>query len=235
MKPSIIREIKNIVNYKPIRSDAYGDYAAVVVENLDVKGELDPLNIRTQKHVVLVYNYKYQSDPFKVMTYDELGVKSPSDLESLSPCFFVGVGSSDVKLGINIGDDKASIRVFNLGSLQLILNKQSNQAQQLALRAIQVDSFSSKPSALNSIFEFPVNPEPTPEKKGNKKTLWIILGIVAALAVIGGSVGYYLYLKRHQTEAEDEYVVINNNKFDTENTIKTDRTNSETSSIQAKF
>jgi len=224
VKISMRGKLNNVVNWKPIRSAIMGDFGAVVVENLDADTKLPIDDIKSQKHLLVIYNSDYQVDPYKIMRASDLGLTKQEDLRNLEPTFFKA-NTTAVKLGVNVGSQQASIKVFNLDILRLVINSGLGVNDATSLRATQVNGANSTVPFLNL---FSVNQGGNNDKK--KKGVPLVYFIVAAIALVAIlGVLIVFYMKRQTIYDSDAYrseEVAGKGAFDTENTIKQDQTSS---------
>jgi hypothetical protein len=221
---SIVRTFKNLKNFKPIRSVTTNGYAAVTLKNLDVQPKTQG-NIFSEEYLLAIYSAVYQEDPYRIITYSELGLQDAVHLQNLEPFFFTDNTGTGVKLGINVGTSTSSIRVFNIDTLRLVVSNSNSALNTVNLQITQVDG-TVKSVPFTDLFAFP-NPEPDKPKKSHK-TFYIILAIIILVVLIGTIIFYLKFMRgEEENDAEDAYKSSNNknvSKFDSENTIKADDT-----------
>lgn len=194
-KGQIIGKVRNIRNFRPIRSAIYGNFSAVIVENLNPVTKEQ--SIFSEKHLLLIYNPVYQLDPYKVVTHRELGLKQSNDLVNLYPSFFVNQVSGELKLGVNVGVEGSSIRVFNLDLLRLVVNDPYGVPVTTKLIVEQIEG-ENQAVLLSELLAFPDPPSPTPEK--DKKVSPVVYGIIILVLSLLVIIGIILYLKRVRGE-----------------------------------
>ena len=197
---TVLKFVKNVVNMKPLFSTLLAPWAAVVVQNLNVDPKADPNSIYSQSHLLFVYNFQYQVDPFKILNYQELGLNQSIDLENLEPCFFVPLNSTGVKLGVNVGTANSSIRVFNLDSLKLVVNNANKLPSSFNLVAVSANN-SQYSTDMSQLYQLPSNTPTTPKKKLG---LFIAIG-AGIILIVGGLVLFYFYKKTRGVPEEDMY------------------------------
>lgn len=213
-------DIKNIVNFLPLRAASMDQYIAVVVENKRVDFDRND-TIFAEAYLLLVYQMSIQDDPYKILNYKELGLSKNEDLMYLEPVFFNSGIDNKTKLAVNVASDQVSVKVFNLDDLKLVVSNGNALGSDIVFTGLQIDGQVSK-FMLSDLFLLPPPPTPNPPSKGkNLVWLYVILVVIIFLFAIGLCV--FFYLKRQETIG-DAYV--NNEQlrggFDTENTIKSE-------------
>ena len=227
VKPSLIRKVKNIVNMSPMRSAISGNFGAVVVKNLAYDPTAPSNSIFGGMSLMLVYNFDYQDDPYKIFTGITLGMGAAKvDLQDLEPQFFKPAGTGTQKLAVNVGETNLSIKTFNLGPLTLVVNNGANANEQLSLGAVRIDGVNSS-VGVSTLWEYNSTPEPdSPDKKKKALvfgTIILILGVISlVMYVVIIKIG-----KQSDQDFEDGYraaATMNVKGYESESTIKTDET-----------
>lgn len=211
--------VKNIANFAPVRSTIMGKYAAVVAKNKKVD-ETKKDSIYSEAYLLLIYNMEVQLDPYKILDYRELGLSKNEDLINLEPVFFTSGSDKKLKLAVNVATEDVSVRVFNLDDLKLVIAERNNLHLDITFTALQIDGERSI-FKLSDVFVLPQPPKPTPSEK--KLSIWLYIGIIALVLLLGGGIGVFFYLKK-QNEVEGVYTAEDQLRdgFDSEHTIKND-------------
>lgn len=126
----VVAYLNNINNLKPIKVDFEGYLVAIMARNSNPLKDAPNHNSYLKDHYVcLVYKLPldmYESTEalddvhvYKILTTEDFGVKIDADLSNLDPKFFIAKDES-IKLGVNVGADKKSLKVFNMDPLTLI-------------------------------------------------------------------------------------------------------------------
>ena len=113
----VSRTLNNLVNFKPVRSVIDNGFAAVVATNTNFKKENK--GIFGEENVLIIYSQTYQSDPYRIMTAQDLGLPSQKSLLNLWPFFFTQKAYNTRMLGVNVGTAESSVRVFNMDELAI--------------------------------------------------------------------------------------------------------------------
>lgn len=225
---SIIRKVRNIANLNPIRSAVSGSFGAVVVENRVWSTYAPEDSIYSQSHLLLVYNFDYQDDPYKLVTWKTLGLPTMFDLRLLEPQFFKPTGSSTQKLAVNIGVDKLSMKVFNLGPLTLVINDGSASNDKVSLVATQIDG-TLKSVSSDGIWKWDSSGKTDPADRKKKA---LMSGVIIIVFSICALVGYVFITKckgSNDQDFEDGYrtaATMIAKGYENESTMKTDETSS---------
>lgn len=216
------KDVKNIYNFVPLRAAVFGKYIAVVAENKFIDKSKSS-SIYSEAFILVVYNTEVQTEPYKVLDYKELGLVKYEDLSKLEPVFFNTGSDNKDKLAINVGSDDASIRVFNLEDMQLVITNGNDLSFDIVFTGLQVDG-EKQTFKLSELFQLPQPPNPKPEDKKNHGFIVILIIIVVALVVIG--IGSFFYWKYREREAEGAYASDETLRggFESEHTIKADAT-----------
>lgn len=222
----VVAYLNNIVNLKPIRLDFEGDLIAITAKNQNVlKADQKPTHnsLLTDNYVVLVYKIDSRTfsakesfdniHVYKILTAADFGVKADADLSNLDPRFFLNKDGA-VKLGVNVGSEKKSLKVFNMDPLTLIAPASAAANGDLELFSIQSLSSEAVPVKASHVIKSSSNPdEPTKPKKRN--TTLLIIVIVASILVVLLIVVGIIKVKKDEETAEGDL-----NLDDAEKTMK---------------
>ena len=225
---SIIRKVRNIANLNPLRSAVSGSFGAVVVENRVWSTYAPEDSIYSQSHLLLVYNFDYQDDPYKLVTWKTLGLPTMFDLRLLEPQFFKPAGSSTQKLAVNIGVEKVSIKVINLGPLTLVVNDGSISTDKVSLVATQIDG-TLKSVSSDGIWKWDSSGKTDPADRKKKA---LMSGVTIIVFSICALLGYFFITKckgSSDQDFDDGYrtaATMIGKGYENESTMKTDETTS---------
>jgi hypothetical protein len=127
--------LKNVVNLKPTKVAFAGDFIAFTVQNVLPLGKDEKRQFNKffkESHLCLVYrlnaaqekdakaNESYTTDVYKILDSTDFGSDPNADLTNIVPNLFED-SNNVLKLGLNVGCNERSIRVFNLDGLTMSL------------------------------------------------------------------------------------------------------------------
>ena len=198
--------LRNVVNLRPVRSDLSDEYVAFVVKNLYPR----PVNTRNlgEDPVVpgqfftdtsLVVVYKLDSLTAEPATADDIAVRHPykiiqsSDFKQdvreamvfskLDARFFRNSDNSP-KLIVNTGAKAKSVRVFNMDSLRVVLNKENVASNGGSPDLVFENVYGSEVKVpIDSIMN--VGPKPVdPTLKPTSKSSWILIVSIIVIVIV---------------------------------------------------
>lgn len=226
-------KLRNIVNLKPIRVDFHNEFISFMVENKMplTEGQAPQYNsFFSESHLCLIYktdSFVHQFDDpdvpiverdvYKILTPTDLGVTKKEYLNKLDPKLFIDK-TGKAKLGVNVGSEQRSVKVFNLDGLTMIIDQSkiaNDQDFELKFRGLnQSESIfkastfvnrekkeDGKPEPKPDDDKKPIDPTPAPKAKSNTIFILIIICAVAlTLAIIAIGV---IMTKKNKENAEE--------------------------------
>lgn len=220
---SVQTRLRNIVNLKPIRVDMRDDFISMVVKNqkpLAKEGDAQTkYSLFADKYLVLVYKFDSTVKPtaegespirdvYKIINAADLGISSKADESKLDPKFFYG-SNMNLQMGINVAVEDTSIRVYNVDSLKVIVQKDQLQNGELLIPIRGLDD-KAITVPIKQIFNMPKPDDkkddkkdnPSDNKKGGSKLFLLIVVCAVLLVIVIVAVGIVM-TKRQGQSAED--------------------------------
>lgn len=217
-----IYDVKNIVNFVPVRAAVMDKYVAVVLMNKNVDLNRND-TIFAEEYLMVVYNLEVQVDPYKILDYRELGLTKNEELMYLEPVFYNSGSDNRTKLAVNVAGDDVSIKTFNLEDMKLVVSNGNALSFDVIFTGLQIDGV-KKNFKLSDLFILPQPPSPSPPSKG-KNLAWLFILLIAAIVLFAVGLATFFLLKRREA-SEGAYVTDEQLRggFDSEHTIKNDNT-----------
>jgi hypothetical protein len=222
VKRMIETKMRNIVNLRPIKVDVSEDSVAFMVKNdlpVQTGGKSHPGAYFADTYLCLIYKITSNAVPvaegdvpvrdiFKLLTMEDLEVTDTRSLEKLDPKFFKA-SDGRVRLGVNVGADSRSIKVFNMNGLTALVDPSKTDSKNfnISIRTI-VNGETANFTAVD-YFDFSSQVDPNGNNKNNDKpnsksrptTIIIIICIIVVVIVLG-VVGFIVNSKPAES-AED--------------------------------
>ena len=201
--------LRNIVNYTPKSVTTAQNYTAISVSHTSDGSQAD---------LILIYAMHIQDFPFRILTNEDFGTTKTS-FRYLSPCFFeqqIGTGS---KLGINLAEQNASIRVYNIDLLKMLV---TNSSQLKTDDRIYFHSLSGEKSSLTigDIFFWKQN-DPSGKTETKRSSRWIVY-VISGVVLLGALIALGIFWRSREADiaSKEQGESLFDTRVEGENTIR---------------